>query len=124
MFDLVRYRYLGKSVALWVFFSFFVAQLFFFEKAWDSKISEFQLDVFWSKLRGNNLRKPFGEDMGVEPKIGGFYPPKWMVKKNGSNPIKIPWIWGVNFPPICGSTPTLGDLFVGKKVITRVLPGR
>ena len=21
--------------------------------------------------------------MGVEPKIGGFYPPKWMVKNNG-----------------------------------------
>ena len=29
-------------------------------------------------------------DVGVEPKIGGFYPPKWMVKI-----MENPWmIWG------------------------------
>ena len=33
-------------------------------------------------------------DMGVEPKIGGFYPPKWMVKIMVPNPIKIRMIWG------------------------------
>ena len=27
--------------------------------------------------------------MGVNPKIGGFYPPKWMVKIMVPNPIKM-----------------------------------
>ena len=27
--------------------------------------------------------------MGVEPKIGGFYPPKWMVKIMDPNPIQM-----------------------------------
>ncbi len=34
--------------------------------------------------------------MGVEPKIGGVNPPKWMVKIM-ENPIKHGMIWGV-FP--------------------------
>ena len=39
--------------------------------------------------------------MGVEPKIGGFYPPKWMVKIM-ENPIKMDDLGG--FPPIFGNT--------------------
>ena len=38
--------------------------------------------------------------MGVEPKIGGFYPQKWMVY-NG-NPIKMDDLGG--FPPIFANT--------------------
>ena len=33
-------------------------------------------------------------EMGVEPKIGGFYPPKWMVKIMVPNPIKVGWFGG------------------------------
>ena len=32
-------------------------------------------------------------DVGVEPKIGGFYPPKWMVKIR-ENPMNKWMIWG------------------------------
>ena len=42
--------------------------------------------------------------MGVEPKIGGFYPPKWMVKIMVPNPMNKWMIWEVK-TPIFGSTP-------------------
>ncbi len=39
--------------------------------------------------------------MGVSPKIGGFYPPKWMVKIM-ENPIQIHDLGG---PPLFLETP-------------------
>ena len=42
--------------------------------------------------------------IGVEPKIGGFYHPKWMVKIM-EHPILKWMIWGVKTTPIFGSTP-------------------
>ena len=42
--------------------------------------------------------------MGVNPKIGGFYPQKWMVKIMVPNPMNKWMIWG-GFPIIFGNTP-------------------
>ena len=46
------------------------------------------------------------EYMDVNPKIGGFYPPKWMVKIM-ENPMNKWMIWG--FSHIFGLTPILLD---------------
>ncbi len=61
-----------------------------------------------------------GEQLGVEPKIGGFYPPKWMVKIM-ENPMNKWMIWGYFFfgntqlesqihPPFCEKKFKLKDL--------------
>ena len=42
----------------------------------------------------------------VFPKIRGFSPPKMDGLFHASNPIKIPWIWGVKTTPIFGGPPT------------------
>ena len=51
-----------------------------------------------------------GSYMGVEPKIGGFYPPKWMVKIMVPNPMNKWMIWG-NFQPLfLGGNTHMGTL--------------
>ena len=51
----------------------------------------------------NGLIKLIGliGDLGVEPKIGGGFPPKWMVKIM-ENPMNKWMIWG-GFPTIFGN---------------------
>ena len=44
--------------------------------------------------------------MGVNPKIGGFYPPKMDGENNGIFPIKHGMIWGV-FPLFLGQHPDI-----------------
>ena len=55
---------------------------------------------FFASLAGRSRvdKKQLGNrQMGVEPKIGGVYPPKWMVKIM-ENPMNKWMIWGVNTP--------------------------
>ena len=56
----------------------------------------------WSWFAGAFLRRCWGVFgyVGVEPKIGGFEPPKWMVKRR-ENPMNKWMMWGV-FPVFLG----------------------